>query len=69
MDWNEFAVDAKAVVKSGAIKKKKEFKNVPLKKLYNYIKRKRLVMYITIKISLVLVKMGGVILINLCIHY
>ena len=41
LDWDEFAVDAKAVVKSGAIKKKKEFRNVPLKKLYNYIKRKR----------------------------
>lgn len=40
LDWNSFTIDAKGVIKGGPVKKKKEIKNIPLKKLYNYVKGK-----------------------------
>ena len=40
LDWDSFTVDGKVTVKGGPVKKAKEFKNVPLRKLFNYIKNK-----------------------------
>ncbi len=40
LDWDSFTVDGNVTVKGGPVKKKKELKNVPFRKLYNYIKNK-----------------------------
>ena len=40
LNWDSFTIDARGAIKGGPVKKKLDFKGIPARRLYNYVKSK-----------------------------